>query len=206
MPSVPKNRPLPRKSPRQSRSTETVAVIIEATARILEMEGHGGFSTNAVASKAGVSIGTLYQYFPNKDALLGALLARETALLLLRAEAALEASLAEDALSLFIAAAIEHQFKRPRLARILDFEEARLPFDAATQNIQQRVTDVALKILERLDFPVKNEICIAAQDVVAIVKAIVDTAGTKADADPVAVERRVRRAVFGYLALDDTRV
>src|SRR5579863_5143022 len=65
-----------RKAPGQARSKETVNVILEAGARILESEGLHGFNTNAVAAKAGVSVGSLYQYFPNKDAILLALIGR----------------------------------------------------------------------------------------------------------------------------------
>ncbi len=78
----------PRKQPRQARAQHTVTAIIEASARILEEQGHGGFTTNAVAELAGTSIGTLYQYFPDKDALLGALIARETSRLVEEVEAA----------------------------------------------------------------------------------------------------------------------
>ena len=66
----------PRKAPRQSRSANTVNVILDATARILVERGYAATSTNAVAERAGVSVGSLYQYFPNKDALIAALHAR----------------------------------------------------------------------------------------------------------------------------------
>ena len=69
-----------RKSPRQSRSQDSVDCILEAAARILEVEGEDGFTTNAVALRAGVSIGTLYRYFPNKRSILVALAERETEL------------------------------------------------------------------------------------------------------------------------------
>src|SRR5271170_7397462 len=65
-----------RKAPAQARSKETVNVILEASARILESDGSRGFNTNSVAVKAGVSVGSLYQYFPNKDAILLALIQR----------------------------------------------------------------------------------------------------------------------------------
>ncbi len=58
-----------RKSPRQQRSRETVAVLLTATARVLARDGYARASTNRIAEVAGVSIGTIYQYFPNKDAL-----------------------------------------------------------------------------------------------------------------------------------------
>ena len=65
----------PRKRPRQERSTDTVAAILEATVRVLHEVDGERLTTTRVAEVAGVSVGTLYQYFPNRDALLNALLA-----------------------------------------------------------------------------------------------------------------------------------
>lgn len=62
-----------RKQPRQARSRATVAAILEAGARILSRHGWAGFTTNAVAEAAGVSIGSLYQYVPDKLALVAAI-------------------------------------------------------------------------------------------------------------------------------------
>lgn len=90
---------LKRRTPRQTRSGETVSAIIEAAAQILEQGGLAAFNTNAVAERAGVSIGTLYQYFADKAALLRALGEREMAASLANIGAALdldaEASLEE---------------------------------------------------------------------------------------------------------------
>lgn len=66
----------PRKSPVQARSTASVEAILEATIQILLSEGKERLTTTKVASRAGVSVGTLYQYFPNKGALLQAALKR----------------------------------------------------------------------------------------------------------------------------------
>jgi AcrR family transcriptional regulator len=66
-----------RKTPAQSRSRATVEVILEAAVQLLEAGGERGFNTNAVAERAGVSIGTLYRYFPDKQAILVALARRE---------------------------------------------------------------------------------------------------------------------------------
>jgi AcrR family transcriptional regulator len=59
-----------RKSPRQSRSTRLVEDILEAAIRVLSREGAQRFTTARVAEAAGVSVGSLYQYFPNKEAIL----------------------------------------------------------------------------------------------------------------------------------------
>lgn len=66
----------PRKSPVQARSAASVEAILEATAQVLLSVGKERLTTTLVASRAGVSVGTLYQYFPNKSALLQAALRR----------------------------------------------------------------------------------------------------------------------------------
>lgn len=66
----------PRKRPRQERSRATVDAILDATARVLVQEGYDRASTNRVAETAGVSVGSLYQYFPNKEAMVGELVDR----------------------------------------------------------------------------------------------------------------------------------
>jgi AcrR family transcriptional regulator len=69
MPTKQPNKPKAR--PRQRRAQETIDIIVRATAHILSREGIDRVTTNRVAEKAGVSIGSLYQYFPNKEALVG---------------------------------------------------------------------------------------------------------------------------------------
>jgi AcrR family transcriptional regulator len=71
----------PRKSPRQGRSIATVDAIFEATIQVLLSDGLIRLNTTRVARRAGVSVGTLYQYFPNKQALLFAVLERHLAVL-----------------------------------------------------------------------------------------------------------------------------
>lgn len=68
----------PRKKPQQRRSKATVDALLEATAQILVSHGYQKASTNRIAERAGVSIGSLYEYFPNKDALVTALIERNT--------------------------------------------------------------------------------------------------------------------------------
>lgn len=68
MPKGP-SRAAPRKTPRQKRSAAMVEAIVEAAARVFVGEGYAGATTNRIAAAAGVSVGSLYQYFPSKDAI-----------------------------------------------------------------------------------------------------------------------------------------
>ncbi len=74
MPVTPSDGLRPRKTPRQARSAATVAAIFEATIQVLLTEGYAGLTTTQVAQRAGVSVGTMYQYFPHRQALLYAVL------------------------------------------------------------------------------------------------------------------------------------
>jgi AcrR family transcriptional regulator len=76
---APRSRATARKTPNQDRAKATVEAILTATARVLVKDGYDGASTNRIAAAAGVSIGSLYQYFPSKEALVGTLLDRHLA-------------------------------------------------------------------------------------------------------------------------------
>lgn len=73
----PKTPAVERRQPRQGRSLQKVDLVLEATVRLLETGDIESLTTNAIAGKAGVSIGTLYQYFDGKQAILDALAQRE---------------------------------------------------------------------------------------------------------------------------------
>ncbi|MBB4864878.1 AcrR family transcriptional regulator [Pseudomonas nitritireducens] len=72
-----KNQEVARRTPRQARALEKVDLILEASRQLLERDGLDGFTTDSVAERAGVSVGTLYQYFPNKQRILDELAQRE---------------------------------------------------------------------------------------------------------------------------------
>jgi AcrR family transcriptional regulator len=74
LPKSPTTRFEPRKTPIQARSTASVEAIMQATIQVLLEVGRSKLTTTRVAHRAGVSVGTLYQYFPNKSSLLQALL------------------------------------------------------------------------------------------------------------------------------------
>lgn len=70
MPNKPAVLIVPRKRPKQARSARLVEAILQAAVRVLERDGAAGFTTVRVAERAGVSVGSLYQYFPNKQSIL----------------------------------------------------------------------------------------------------------------------------------------
>lgn len=192
----------PRKSPRQCRSAETVRTILEGAARILEERGLDGYTTNAVAERAGVSIGSLYQYFPSKEALTAALAARESALLTEAARAAPEAATPQEGFRHIVRACVAHQMARPRLALLIDREESRLQLAGTLGDVRTELTDALLSLLARLgahEGPSEPEI--AAGDVFAMMRGMIDAAGEREERDGPALELRVVRAVHGYLGL-----
>ena len=71
--------PSQRRRPSQARSRQSVEVVVEASAQVLEQYGYRAATTNRIAERAGVSVGTLYQYFNNKDEIFDALIEREAA-------------------------------------------------------------------------------------------------------------------------------
>jgi AcrR family transcriptional regulator len=119
----------PRKSPRQARSQATVTAILDAAARVLIERGYAATNTNVVAELAGVSVGSLYQYFPNKDALIAALHerhAREMNQVVERSLADSEGLGFEAALSLLLEGIVEAHRVEAGLHRVLETQLAGL--------------------------------------------------------------------------------
>jgi AcrR family transcriptional regulator len=115
-----------RNEPKQERSKDTVESILRATAHILAKDGYAKCSTNKVATKAGVSIGSLYQYFDSREALVTALAERhaQTMQQLLR-QAIVELgpnTTFEKTVKAYIHSLMAHHAQNPALHRIL-FEE-----------------------------------------------------------------------------------
>ena len=112
----------PRKTPVQARSIETVEVLFDACIQVLLQLGVEGLTTTRVAERAGVSVGTLYQYFPNKQALLIAVLDRHLSHVAAAVDAACQtakgATLAVMARSV-IDAFIDAKMERPEVSLAL---------------------------------------------------------------------------------------
>ena len=112
----------PRKSASQARSRHTVNALLEATARILVREGFDKASTNRIAEVAGVSVGSLYQYFPGKEALVAALIDRhnQEIMQIVRGELAEVVNQpVEQAVRKLVAVAVKAHRVDPKLHRVL---------------------------------------------------------------------------------------
>lgn len=138
----------PRKQPLQTRSQETVRAIVRAAAQVFANRGYAASTTNHIAERAGVSIGSLYEYFPNKDALLIALMEehlREARAIL--AAAALDAFAADGlraSVRHFVRAMVEFHARDRALHRVL-FEETPLP-----ARIRRHLADLEQMITARV--------------------------------------------------------
>jgi AcrR family transcriptional regulator len=188
----------PRKQPRQPRAAATVAAVVEASARILEEGGLGAFNTNAVAARAGVSIGSLYQYFPGKDAILACLVRREAEAF----DAALTEAVAQtgelgtsSAVALLAKVAVAHQASRPRLSRILDLEEQRLGLAGEADAAGARTGGVIARFLAQRHLG-EDE---AAWDILHLSRGLIDGALDRGAVE--GLEKRLAWAILGYLAL-----
>jgi AcrR family transcriptional regulator len=189
----------PRKRPKQSRSEATYAVILEAAARILE-EGKGtSFTTNHVAEKAGVSVGSLYQYFSCKEEILAALIRNMRSEMLEDIAAAASLSAGEclaDAATTLINASVKHHLARPNLSMVLERAEAGLPFDAETRQLKLRMVGIVSAMLASRNVPGPEQ---AARDAIAISHGLAEAAMQRGEADAGDLAKRMRRAVLGYL-------
>jgi AcrR family transcriptional regulator len=187
-----------RKVPAQARSQETVSVILEASARILELGGLRGFNTNAIAERAGVSVGSLYQYFPNKDAIVLALIGSfEEALqgAVLRAAQDGRGQDLKSRLRLLVRALVTVHYRRPRLNRVLEAEEERLGSGADSVAFHAMVLQLFQDHEDEMGVPISAA---TERVVIAILRAVVDL-GLASGASPRSTEQRAMRAACGYL-------
>jgi len=158
----------PRKIASQERSRATVDALVEATARILIKEGYDRASTNKIAAVAGVSIGSLYQYFPSKEALVAAVVERHSQQLSQVArDAFLKAAGGPIAVGVqeFVRAAIEGHRVDPRLHRVLSEE---VPRTGRLENVEAVVRNAGIMLRSYLEAH-RSEIDIADLDLGAFI-------------------------------------
>ena len=189
----------PRKTPRQARAVATRAALLEAAARILEAEGAKLLTTNRIAERAGVSIGTLYQYFPGKQAILAALIRqmrRELEADLATATAAAGARDLAAAVAALCRAVVQHHIRRPGLAEALEALEPTLPPDPEALAIKTRIRDGIAGLLKRHAIAEPER---AAFDLSAMGRGLVGASAAAGRRDFEALAARFSQAALGYL-------
>jgi AcrR family transcriptional regulator len=200
----------PRKKPTQTRSKATVDAVMAAAARILEDEGMAGFNTNAVAERAGVSIGSLYQYFPSKDAILLGLMEQVLTQFSETLSAAIDRApgrvLGED-LTYMLQMGLSAFVNKPVLARVLEDEFQRMERHINRASVNLALREAIVRLLGRygdaIDAP---RLEIAAKELGMMARSLMGTAGERCEVDWDGMIRRIVRAMLGYLnAPWDTR-
>ncbi|MDQ3756553.1 MAG: TetR/AcrR family transcriptional regulator [Actinomycetota bacterium] len=138
----------PRKQPKQQRSAATRTRILDAAARVFAEHGYAAGTTNRIAAEAALSVGSLYQYFPNKDSILVELVRRHVAEGAERVADALND--AQDPLAAVVDAALANHVDSPRLHQVL-FEEAPRPPEllAELHALEGEVVDRVARLLSR---------------------------------------------------------
>jgi AcrR family transcriptional regulator len=196
----------PRKAARQERAQLTVEAILEAASQVFESRGYAAATTNRIAERAGVSIGSLYQYFPNKDAILVALthrhLAEGTALLgppLARLEAG---EPWEEVLPEVVDAMVAMHAVAPMLHRCL-FEETRLPKDLRDEleNLEDALVDLTARALAADPEGFPGDTRLVAAIVVNAIEGLTHrlVLRPQAEADPESTAREITILVRAYL-------
>jgi len=142
----------PRKQPYQKRAQATVDAIFTATAQILVEQGYERATTARIAERAGVSIGSLYQYFPNKEGLVAGLVERHASEIVSILRAALEdtAHLSfEQGLAAFIKAGVAAHRLDPALHKILFEQVPRIGRIGHVMDTGREVTSLVETFLRR---------------------------------------------------------
>ena len=141
-----------RKIPTQARAQQTVGIILEAAAQILQFEGEAHFNTNRVAEKAGFSIGTLYQYFPNKNSIIEAIAERERIIIETSIQRALLDSrphAIEEFLRIIVRQIINAFGRRQKLRRFIIIQMIRLDLFMPVIKEVDRISEIVSSLLEK---------------------------------------------------------
>ena len=194
----------PRKAPTQQRARATVDAIVEATARILVKDGYDGVSTNRVAAEAGVSIGSLYQYFPNREALVGEVVDRHSHALtdmVLDRIAALHEAAPEVVVPELVRAVHHAKRKDHRLAKVIREQIPRVGRMRRYEDQLSRITEVVAAYLEGVKERLRvSEPQLAAFLAVHLVDALTHEAATRRSELPEErVAEEITEIVLRYL-------
>ncbi len=167
----------PRKVPKQVRARETQQRFLDAAARVFARHGYSAGTTNRIAEEAGASVGSLYQYFPNKDAILVALVRQHIAdgagLVAARLADAGELPLVER-IGVFVDAVLANHTGDPRLHQVL-FEEAPRPPELLEElhTLEGSIIDAAEAMIRADDTIDVGDPAMAARLVVTAIESLI---------------------------------
>ncbi|SIN79262.1 TetR/AcrR family transcriptional regulator [Vannielia litorea] len=193
----------PRKKPAQARSLATWNAVLEAAAHILRSEGARALTTNSVAERAGVSIGSLYQYFPSKDAIIAELV-REMKAAMVRDfatvldDAALCAAPLPKLVGAIMRASLLHHSRDPELARRLETIEQDMAVDADLAALKAGLTARFVQLLRGRGVPRAEQ---AVRDLTAMSMGLSHAALLAGEDDFEDLAARLTRAALGYLGI-----
>lgn len=198
----------PRKNASQARSRATVDALVEATARILVREGFEKTSTNRIAEIAGVSVGSLYQYFPGKEALVAAVIDRhnDEIMKIVRAAFVEVADMpVEKAVRRLVTVAIEAHHIDPELHRVLAEQIPRSgrlaeveAFDHEVHALVRAYFESRRKEVRKIDLDIATFICASAIEAIAH-NTVLHQAGMTSEKTVKTLVDETTRMVVGYL-------
>ncbi|MBK9030189.1 MAG: TetR family transcriptional regulator [Myxococcales bacterium] len=193
-----------RKQPQQARSKAMVDAIVDAAARVLRKHGYDDTTTNRVAEVAGVSVGSLYQYFPNKQALVHALIERHDAQMWAVFTDHLTAAIARpfaEAIPAIIDALFAAHLVDPALHRVLHEQIPRVGALTILHDTSERSRAVVEDLLRargdqhRFAGDEATAALVMVEAVEALIHASIDLPPARAEA----VQRHASVLVLGYL-------
>ncbi len=193
-----------RKAPKQARSRELVETILTAAARVFVRRGYAHATTNRIAEAAGVSVGSLYQYFPSKDAIAVELLRRYRARLLELVAghlATIEATSLAEAVRALLVALLRAEGIDPALHRVLIEQVLRTDARAELLGFEERLEHLLAEVLARTATVVRaRDVEIASFVVVRVVLAMIHAVVVdRPTLDRERVADELTRLVVGYL-------
>lgn len=198
----------PRKLATQERSRATVDALVEATARILVKEGFDKASTNRIADVAGVSVGSLYQYFPGKEALVVAVIDRhnrETMKIVRRALVEIASLPMERAVRRLVTVAVHAHRVDPKLHRVLSEQIPRVGKLEQVESFNREYFALFKAFLERhgdeirtVDLGLAAFVCVTSIEALTH-NAVLHHSKTLSDAAMDALVDEATRLVVGYL-------
>jgi AcrR family transcriptional regulator len=167
----------------------------------LEQEREAQLTTNRIAELAGVSVGSLYQYFPNKEAILAALvrdMRRDMLEDIKEAEINAKDATLADTVAILVRAAIAHHARDPLRSQKIEEVERAFDLDVETQDLKREIHAI---IMRQLSLHQIENAQIAALDLTAITSGMAQAAVSNGERDFANLAARITRAATGYLGL-----